>query len=283
MKTLRGKRVLVTGAGHGIGRTQSLAFAREGAVIIGTDMNADSLPQLASDVRAAGGEAHTFPLNVTDYDQIRDVRDEINNTVGPIDCLVNNAGVVSGGAFLNVPLEKHLQTYQVNTLALVAMTHIFLPDLISRDEAHIVHIASVSGFVGLPFGSTYASSKWAVVGFSESIRQELIELGHAHVGVTAVCPGYIRTGMFDGVKEPKGMKMLTPEKIADCVVTGVKRNKPMVIEPLLARLAPMMLGVVPTRMLDSIGKIFGTNTTMQHWRGHGEPKPAAQPPVEEKV
>lgn len=283
MKTLKGKRVLITGAGHGIGRTQALAFAREGAVVIGTDMNVDSLPQLADDIKAAGGEPYTFPLNVTDHDQIRDVREQVNNTVGPIDCLVNNAGVVSGGAFLNVPLEKHLLTYEVNTLAVVAMTHIFLPDLISRGEAHIVHIASASGFVGLPFGSTYASSKWAVIGFSESLRQELTELGHGHVGVTAVCPGYIKTGMFDGVKEPTGMKMLTPKQITDRIIRGVKRNKPMVIAPPIARLAPMMLGMMPARMLDSIGKLFGTNTTMQHWRGHDEPTAAKEPAIEEKV
>ena len=283
MKTLMGKRVLITGAGHGIGRSQSLAFAREGAVILGTDMNAESLPQLADDIRAAGGEAHTFVLDVTDEEQIRDVRNEINNSVGPIDCLVNNAGVVSGGAFLDIPLEKHLLTYRVNTLALVAMTHIFLPDLLTREQAHIVHIASASGFVGLPFGTTYASSKWAVIGFSESLRQELQELGHRHVGVTAVCPGYIKTGMFDGVKSPRGMKMLTPELIAARVVSGVKRNKPLVIEPPMARLAPMMLGIVPTRMLDSIGKVFGLNTTMQQWRGHRKTSPAEAPKVGEKV
>ncbi len=283
MKILKGKRVLITGAGHGIGRTQSLAFAREGSVVIGTDMNAESLPQLAEDIRAAGGEAHTFPLDVTDEGQIRDIRDEINNTLGPIDCLVNNAGIVCGGSFLDIPLEKHLLTYRVNTLALVAMTHIFLPDLLTREQAHIVHIASASGYVGLPFGTTYASSKWAVIGFSESLRQELQELGHRHIGVTAICPGYIKTGMFEGVTQPRGMRILTPELIANRVVTAVKRNKPLVIEPPIARLAPMMLGIIPTRMLDSIGKIFGTNTSMQQWRGHRETSPSVEPVVSEKV
>jgi len=283
MKTLKGKRVLITGAGHGIGRTQSLAFAREGAVVIGTDMNADSLSQLANDIRAAGGDAHTYQLDVTDEERIHDVRDEINNSIGPIDCLVNNAGVVNGGAFLDIPLEKHLLTYQVNTLALVAMTHIFLPDLLSREQSHIVHIASASGYVGLPFGTTYASSKWAVIGFSESLRQELQELGYRQIGVTAICPGYIKTGMFDGVTQPRGMRLLTPELIADRVISAVKRNKPLVIEPPIARLAPMMLGIVPTRMLDSISKLFGMNTSMQQWRGHRETAPSKEPAVGERV
>ena len=93
---------------------------------------------------------------------------------GPIDVLVNNAGLVFGGAFLDVPLERHLTTYRVNTLGLVAMTHAFLPDLMAGRDGHVVNVASASGFIGLPFGATYASSKWAVLGFSE-----LLERAHA--------------------------------------------------------------------------------------------------------
>ncbi len=277
MRELRGKRVLITGAGRGIGRAQALAFAAEGAVVLATDLAEDVLEPLAAEIRDAGGEPHTYVLDVTDEERIHDLREQINAQHGPIDCLVNNAGVVFGGSFADVPLEKHLLTYQVNTLALMTMTHIFLPDLISRNEAHIVQIASASGYVGLPFGSTYASSKWAVIGFAESLRLELQQLGHEHVGTTTVCPSYINTGMFDGAAPPKMTRMLSPNGIARRVVTAVKKNRPMLIVPPLANLAPMMRGLLPLRMLDAVGGIFGMNTSMQQWRGHNQAKPEREP------
>jgi short-subunit dehydrogenase len=183
--------------------------------------------------------------------------------------VINNAGTVFGGSFLDVPLEKHLLTYRVNTLGLVAVTHAFLPDLIARPEANLVNIASISGFVGLPFGTTYASSKWAVIGLSEGLRLELKELGHRHVAVTAVCPSYVKTGLFDGVKLPTSTDWLTPERLAQLVVRAIERNKAYLLAPSVAHLTPILKGVLPMALMDWVGGFFGINTTMSEWRGHG--------------
>ena len=116
-------------------------------------------------------------------------RERINADGGPIEVLVNNAGTVFGGYFLDVPLDRHLTTLAVNLLGVVIVTHAFLPDLIDRPDAHLVNIASVAALRRRVRGSTYASSKWGVIGFSESIELELREQGNAHVHVTTVCPG----------------------------------------------------------------------------------------------
>ncbi len=108
-----------------------------------------------------------------------------------------------------------------------------------------------------------------MIGFSESIRLELVELGHHHVGVTAVCPSYADTGMFEGVRPPRLTRMLTPERIAQLIVAAVKKNKPFVLAPRLVHIAPAVRGVLPLRIVDWIGSAFGTSTSMKSWRGRG--------------
>lgn len=282
MRDLHGKRALITGAARGIGRAISSALAREGATCLVSDMDEAAAIETAAEIASGGGTAHGYGLDVTDRESIIALRDRIHAERGPIDVLVNNAGVVFGGAFLDVPIEKHVTTYEVNTIGLMAMTHAVLPDLIAQPEGHIVHIASASGFVGLPYGSTYASSKWSVIGFSESLRLELAELGHRHVGMTAVCPSYVNTGLFEGAKPPLGTRFLTPERLAEHVVQAIRRNKPFVVIPPLVHIAPMLRGLVPLSVLDAIGRLFGMSTTMRDWRGHSKP-PASRPAESEAV
>lgn len=268
MRSLRDQRVLVTGAGRGIGRVTALELARHGAEVVVTDLRLADAERTAEEIRAGGARAHAFELNVTDTAAIERLREQLHSRLGPIQVLVNNAGTVFGGAFLDVPIEKHALTYQINLVGLVAVTHAFLPDLIAAREGHIVNIVSASAFVGLPFGTTYASSKWGALGFSESLRLELDVLGHRHVGITAVCPGYVNTGLFNGVKPPRMTRMLEPEELARQIARAVQRNRPILITPRITHIAPALRGLVPTSWMDQIGRFFGVSTSMMHWRGH---------------
>ncbi len=270
MKDLRGKLVLVTGAARGLGKNLAIRLAKEGARIVATDLRESDLNETAQAIRSTGGVAFTYGLDVTEPAAIEATRTRIHDDLGRIDVLVNNAGVVFGGPFLDVPLEKHLLTYKVNTLGLVAMTHAFLPDLIARSEGHLVNIASASGLLGLVNGATYASSKWSVIGFSDSIRLELEEQRYPHVGVTTVCPSYISTGMFSGVKTPFLTPMLTPEGLVDKITKGILGNKPMVLEPPLVKALPVMKGLLPARMFEYLADRFGVSSSMKQWRGHGD-------------
>jgi short-subunit dehydrogenase len=270
MRDLKEKKVLITGAAQGIGNLMALAFAKEGASVILTDKNESLLKEATEKLKGQGYEVCFYKLDVTQHKAIESLREDINRSLGPIDILVNNAGIVYGGAFLDVPLEKHALTYGVNTMGLVAMTHYFLPDLISRKEAHLVNIASASGFVGLPFGSTYASSKWSVIGFSESVRLELAVLGHNHVKVTIVCPSYINTGMFDGIKAPLLTSMLEPHEIVKKIIEAVKRDRVMLLSPFMVKMIPFLNAFFPTRFVDGIAKRLGLTTSMIGWKGKGD-------------
>ncbi|MBX7072821.1 MAG: SDR family NAD(P)-dependent oxidoreductase [Pirellulales bacterium] len=269
MKTLRGKKVLITGAAQGIGKQTALRFAQEGAALILVDLRPEQLPQAVADVKSAGAaDAWSYQLDVTDFDAIPELRSRIFEAHGAIDVLVNNAGTAYGGLFLDVPLKKHLMTYQVNTLGLVAMTYAFLPDMVSRPEAHLVNIASAAGLIGLPYGSTYASSKWSVIGFSESLRLELKGQGKGHVGVTSICPSVVNTALFAGTKPAKTTRRLEPEEIADRIVRAVLANKAFVMAPSLVRLTVFLRGVLPLRVFDWVGDQFGSTKAMATWDGH---------------
>ena len=267
MRELRGKRVLITGGAQGIGLTLAKRFAAAGSEVVLTDIREELLEPAVQSLGETSAPARAYPLDVTDAEAVLAFRDRLHADAGPLDVLVNNAGVVFGGAFLDVPLEKHLATYRVNVDGVVALTHAFLPDLISRPDAHVVNIASASGLIGLPFGTTYASSKWAAIGFSESLRLELEEQGHRHVHVTTACPSYVSTGLFDGVKPPFLTRLLTPDRLADQVMRAVRRNRLWVLTPWLVRVTPPLKGILPTRWFDRISGLLGVYAGMSHWRG----------------
>ena len=269
MKTLRGKRALVTGAASGIGKAIATRLGAEGAELLLVDVNESALPDVAAALERTGTRVRTYVVDLTDPSRIVGLREQVHRAGGPIDVLVNDAGVVFGGAFLDVPLERHFTTYRLNTEALVAMTHAFLPDLIAGADGHVVNMGSASGFIGLPFGATYASSKWAVIGFSESLALEMELQGHRHVHVTCVCPGYVATGLFDGARAPRTTRMLTPEAVADMALHAVLANRPFAKAPWLVRVTPALKGLVPFRVFYRLAAWLGVNTSMVHWRGRG--------------
>lgn len=269
MRRISGKRVLITGGAGGLGHAMARRFGEAGAELVLTDVVAATLDDMVADFVRRGVACRGYVVDVTDLQAIATLRERLHEEVGPVQVLVNNAGIVHGGAFLDVPIEKHLRTYRVNVDGVVAMTHAFLPDLLAAEEGHLVNVASASGFVGLPFGSTYASSKWAVIGFSESLRLELKKLGHAHVGVTSVCPSYVDTGMFAGVKPPKLTRFLTPDTVAEEVLAAVRHGRPFVLEPWIVKITPFLVNSLPQPVADLISDAFGATTGMRSWHGHG--------------
>jgi len=272
MRNLSHKRVLITGAGHGLGRELALAFAGTGAEVIATDRNLAGAEETNELIRKAGGRAESYALDVTALEMIDDLRQRLHAAGGPVDILVNNAGIAHGGPFLDVPIDKHLATYRVNALGMVSMTHAFLPDLIARPQAHLVNVASASGLIALPYASTYASSKWAALGFTESIREELRILGHRHVRVTAVAPSYIDTGMAAGVKLPRFTRMLRAADVAKMALRAVQRDRELVLTPWLVYVTPFTKAMLPPFLFRKVNDWFGITNGMASWYGHESPK-----------
>jgi short-subunit dehydrogenase len=281
---IAGSRMLVTGAGHGLGLAIASALARAGAHVVLTDLSVERVIEAVAQLKQAGGSVVGFRLDVTAPDEIAEVRARIERECGPLDGLVNNAGVVFGGSFLDVPLDRHLRTVGVNLNGVLAMTHAFLPGLIERPTAHIVNIASAAAVVALPQATSYAASKWAVLGFSESLREELRGLGHRHVGITTVCPGYISTGLFTGAKPARLTRWLRPEAVADAVVRAVETEREFVMLPWQARAMYWLCAGWPRSWYRAVCRGLGISRGMDEWQGHAtstdRTKPAERDLVE---
>jgi len=266
MTALKGKTALVTGAARGIGRALTVALAGEGCRVAAADMNEKDLRLLKKELNS--NLIFVYELDVTKPASISACARKIKKEIGPIDIIVNNAGIVFGGPFHTTPLEKHIKTFAVNVDGLVAVTHQFLPDLIEKNSGHIVNMASASGLVSLPYGTTYAASKWAVIGFSDSLRMEL-KMNKFEIPVTCVCPSYVNTGMFDGVKPPILTPLLTTEKLVEKIVSAIKTNKKSVMAPFIVNFIPFLKGLLPQAVWDSLAFLLRVNTSMMGWRGHG--------------
>lgn len=263
-----GKRALVTGAGAGLGRAIAHALSRAGARVVVTDVDGERAAAVATELKTDG-----FALDVTSNEQVAAVREQVV-AGGPVDLLVNNAGVVFGGPFLDVPMAKHAATIAVNLTGLLNVTHALLPALLGRPEAHLVNIASASALVPLPWGATYAATKAAVVSFSESLREELRVMGQRHVSITAVCPSYIATGLFAGARPARMTWMLTPESVASAVVRAVERKQELVILPWTARLLYSVAGTLPAGLHRRLCASLNVSTSMIGWHGHKPPPQA---------
>jgi short-subunit dehydrogenase len=260
---IAGSRVLVTGAGRGLGLAIASAFAHAGARVIVTDVRGGCVEEAVAKLPGATG--HT--LDVTSAEQIAAVRARVLAD-GPLDVLVNNAGIVFGGAFLDVPVAQHLTTANVNFGGLVAVTHAFLPDLLARPAAQVVNICSASAVVALPNATTYAATKWAVLGFTESLQEELRLQGKRNVTVTAVCPTYIATGLFTGADPGALMGWLTPEAVAAAVVKAVRTRREFVMVPWRMRLLYSLCAGLPRTWYKGLCRALGASRSMAGWRGH---------------
>jgi short-subunit dehydrogenase len=260
---LAGKRILITGGGHGLGLALVREFARAGADVVVTDRDAARIDAVIAELHAAG-----YVMDVTDSSQVLDVRKRLQAERGPIDLLINNAGTVFGGDFLSVPLERHLTTVSVNLSGLLAVTHAFLPDLIARPEARVVNIASAAAVLALPLATSYAASKWGVLGFSDSLREELRRSGHRHIGVTTICPSFVATGLFDGATPARMTSMLTPESVARAVRRAIERETDFVMLPRSAAMLYAVTRMLPRSLHARVCRWLGVSDSMAGWRGH---------------
>jgi all-trans-retinol dehydrogenase (NAD+) len=268
MNTTTYATALVTGGASGIGRLMVLDLARRGTRVVVWDRDQAALASLEAEAREAG-----LPVTgaVCDISRREDVYARAREA-GPIDLLVNNAGVVSGKTLLETPDEKIVRTFEVNTLALFWTAKAFLPGMLERNRGHIVTIASAAGIIGVKGLADYSASKFAAVGFDEALR---MELGRAksRVRTTVVCPFFIDTGMFAGVttRFPLLLPILKPEAAARRILRAVRRGKRRLVLPWFANTV-FLMRLFPVGFMDAVAGFFGINASMDHFVGRPKEK-----------
>lgn len=267
MTEINGKTVLITGAARGMGRRMADRFAEAGGQVVLVDVAEGPLEEARQELVERGHTAASFVCDLSERGNIDELRERVHDEVGPVEVLVNNAGVVRGGKLDEVDDAGDELTFRVNIEAVHWMTKRFLADLKGADDAHIVQMASAAGLIGVPEQVTYSASKWFVIGFSRALRQELLGAGHDHVGVTIVCPSLVDTGMFEGASAPRFMPFLQPEDVVEKIVSAVNRNRLFVREPFLVKTIPFMKGILPTRAVDFVLDTMGVRNLMKSWTG----------------
>lgn len=193
MKNLKGRRVLVTGAASGIGLECARAFARRGANLVISDINAAALEKVREEIAAMGVQAFAKPCDVAQEESVNSFAAAVHDAVGPIDVLVNNAGVAFLGGFEETPIAEWRRVLDINVFGIVHCIRAFLPEMRRAGGAKkIVNVASLAGFAPATNMSAYAASKHAVVGLSEVLA---MELHGTEISVLVVCPGIINTAI----------------------------------------------------------------------------------------
>ena len=238
-RSVVGKWALVTGAGSGMGRTTSLGLAREGANLILVDICGESMGNVAREVEALGVEAHTFCVDLTEWEQVENMADAIHARWGAVDILVNCAGIAHMSHMVETTLEDWARLLAVNLWSIIHMVNAFAPKMIERGSGQVVNISSGQAFFAVPTWGAYACTKYAVDGYSEALRYELFWHG---IGVTTVFPGIVKTPFYESITGGPlvrmGMKVLMavaakPETLSRMIVKGIKKNKRHVIQPIM--------------------------------------------------
>jgi NAD(P)-dependent dehydrogenase (short-subunit alcohol dehydrogenase family) len=266
MRQIRGKTALVTGAASGIGRAIALRLADEGARLYLIDVNAAGLVDVVGEAMRRGVEALGRQCDVSQPAQNSAAIQHLLDQYGGVDILVNNAGITYYGQTKRMAREHWDRLLAVNLFAPIQYTLELLPTLCSRDEAHIVNVASICGLVGLERVAAYTTSKFALVGFSESLRAEYVRQG---VGVTALCPGLVDTNLFAAAargedirenKVPPRWLLATPEQIANRAIRAIYRNHGMVVIQPYAKLLHLVKRFTPG-LLDLPYRLQGLKRT----------------------
>jgi all-trans-retinol dehydrogenase (NAD+) len=268
------KKVLITGAGSGIGRLLAERIAAQGARVILWDIDEAALAEVSREIEGRGQMVASYRCDLADAAAVEATASRVLDDWGAVDVLINNAGIVTGKPILEPADEEIRRTFAVNTLAHFWTVRAFLPGMLERGGGHIVTIASAGGLVAAPRLTDYSASKFAAVGFDEALRLELAGAGH-QIETTVVCPYYVGTGMFEGVKTrfPWLLPILEPEYVADRIVKAIRKNRRRLLMPRFVYTA-LPLRVLPVRWFDALIAFFGVSRSMDEFTGS---RPGKQP------
>jgi uncharacterized protein len=265
---LRNSVGILTGASRGIGAELAKALAAKGVNLALAARSKDDLEQVAELVRAQGVKVAVIPTDVSNLGELEDLVSRTREELGPVDLLVNNAGIEMVGYSNELDPGQIAQVVQVNLTALIQLTRLVIPEMIERRRGHVCNIASAAGKIARPYATVYSATKHGVIGFSWSLRAELAEHG---VEVSSVCPSYVsevgmyadRSSALAAGEPPKGVKPVTPREVVEETIKSIETNRAdVVVGPLLAKIAGFVHALSPDTAI-GIGRRGGVHRYMK--------------------
>ncbi len=228
MKNIAGKTVVLTGASGGIGTFIAQGLAKEKATVVSISRSQELLDKVSAEVELAGGRGISICFDIRRVTELANLVEQIRQLTGSIDILINNAAVEKYRPFQYYTLDDIQSILTTNLIASMELSRLVLPDMLERNSGHILNVASGSGKKGAPFNSIYSASKAGLIMWTDAMRQELVD---TNVGVSVVCPGYTKAGMFlaFGLPSPKLARVSEPTDVAEAVLQAIKKNQGEVI------------------------------------------------------
>jgi NADP-dependent 3-hydroxy acid dehydrogenase YdfG len=253
---LQGLHVAITGGARGIGAATAERLRREGARVTLGDVDAEAVELTAARLGAVG-----LRLDVTDRASFEAFLDAAEGAQGPLDVLVNNAGIMPIGPFLEEPDDVARRMFDINVHGVIVGMKVALPGMVARGHGHVVNVASAAGRLGaLPGEATYVATKHAVVGVGEAVRAELEGTG---VGITTILPNLANTRLGAGMQAARGMRKLAPQDVAEALVDGLRHRRAEVYVPRSLRTATLLTMALPHRLASRVHKAFGMDHIAQ--------------------
>jgi NAD(P)-dependent dehydrogenase (short-subunit alcohol dehydrogenase family) len=253
-RSLTGKVVAITGGARGIGRATAAALVRKGAQVAIGDLDADLAERTAAEL---GGGAIAIALDVTNRDSFERFLDETERRLGPLDVLVNNAGIMQLGRFAEESDEVAARQIDINLHGVIHGSKLALQRFLPRRTGHLVNIASSAGKAGVPGGATYSATKHAVVGLTEAIRGEIRDSG---VETSVVMPVPVNTELAAGLVRGRGLTAtVEPEQVADAIVEALERPRHDVYVPKALAVGVRLGALMPRRVAEAFGRSAKTD------------------------
>lgn len=229
MTTITGKTVLLTGASRGIGVYIARELAKQQATVICVSRSKSGLNEIIAEVNALGGKGISIPFDIGNVEELPILVRNINQLVGKVDILINNAGIEIYRNFQDYTLRDIQSVLSINLLAAIELTRLLLPNMLQHNSGHIVNIASLAAKKGHPFDSIYSASKAGLLMWNDAVRQELANTG---VNISVICPGYVsQQGMLadTGIPAPLLSGISAPDDVAQAVIKAIRFNKAEII------------------------------------------------------
>jgi NADP-dependent 3-hydroxy acid dehydrogenase YdfG len=249
-RSLAGKVVAITGGARGIGRATAAALITQGARVAIGDIEADLAEKTAQEL---GGGTLGLPLDVTDRAGFDRFLTDVEERVGPLDVLINNAGIMPVGPFVDETDATAKRLVDINLHGVIYGSKLALERFLPRGRGHLVNIASVAGKAGFPGGATYCATKHAVVGLSEAIRAEVRP---TDIDVSIIMPVVVNTELGSGLRKSRGVKVVEPEDVANAIVEALQTGRVDVFVPRSVQGLFRFMYVVPRSVADFISKVL---------------------------
>lgn len=257
MQDFHNKVCVITGAGSGIGQALALELAGRGARLAISDINAENVAATAEQARHRGAEVESYGLDVSSREAVYEHAEQVGQRFGSVNLVVNNAGVALDKDVLDTPIEDYEWIMGINFWGVLYGSKAFLPRLIDSGDGHLVNISSVFGLFAVPGQSGYNAAKFAVRGFTEALRQEMLSAGHS-VGVSCVHPGGVRTSIAKSARSDlhtaqelddafQKVARTTPAKAAQTILRGVERRHARILIGADAHALDLMTRVLASR------------------------------------